>query len=322
MTRISIIIPIYNSEKYLEDCLLSVCEQTFTDFEAILVDDGSKDRSGEICDEFAKRDSRFRVIHKKNEGVSMARNTGLDEAKGEWVAFVDSDDKVKSDYLFSLNKLAINKTQIVVCDLRCREKKIVVSKEISNEDFVRHPALSAWGPWNKLFLLDIIKKNHIRFPVDITTMEDNIFVWSYLLHCTYLSISNKNYYDYKRRNGSLVRSVHRMEEIYRLCLAIVPIYNQLLIKFSLSQQIIRDYDRYLFVSCLKRLLISNCNGLPFKKVKQIIEKVLYEMETIVKRMSMQSNLTKVEKMMLEMMLHHCICIIALFSKLNSMMFNK
>ena len=77
MTRISIIIPIYNSEKYLEDCLLSVCEQTFTDFEAILVDDGSKDRSGEICDEFAKRDSRFRVIHKKNEGVSMARNTGL-----------------------------------------------------------------------------------------------------------------------------------------------------------------------------------------------------------------------------------------------------
>ena len=207
-------------------------------------------------------------------------------------------------------------------DTRCREKKIVVSKEISNEDFVRHPALSAGGPWNKLFLLDIIKKKHIRFPVDITTMEDNIFVWSYLLHCTYISISNKNYYDYNRRNGSLVRSVHRMEEIYRLCLAIVPIYNQLLIKFSLSQQIIRDYDRYLFVSCLKRLLISNCNGLPFKKVKQIIEKVLYEMETIVKRMSMQSNLTKVEKMMLEMMLHHCICIIALFSKLNSMMFNK
>ena len=92
--KISVIIPVYNAESTLRRCVDSVLAQTFTDFECLLINDGSKDKSGEICDEYAIRDSRVRVFHKENGGVSSARNVGLDNATGEWIAFVDSDDWV------------------------------------------------------------------------------------------------------------------------------------------------------------------------------------------------------------------------------------
>ena len=92
--KISVIIPVYNAESTLRRCVDSVLAQTFTDFECLLINDGSKDKSGEICDEYAIRDSRIKVFHKENGGVSSARNVGLDNATGEWIAFVDSDDWV------------------------------------------------------------------------------------------------------------------------------------------------------------------------------------------------------------------------------------
>lgn len=95
---ISVIVPVYNVEKYLSRCIDSILSQTFTDFELLLIDDGSKDHSGSICDEYAKTDSRIRVFHKENGGVSSARNIGLDNAKGEWVSFVDADDIIEQDY--------------------------------------------------------------------------------------------------------------------------------------------------------------------------------------------------------------------------------
>lgn len=95
--QLSIIVPVYNVEEYLPRCLESIANQTFKDFECILVDDGSPDKSGEICDDFAQKDSRFRVIHQKNAGVGAARNVGLNEAKGEWIGFVDSDDWIDEE---------------------------------------------------------------------------------------------------------------------------------------------------------------------------------------------------------------------------------
>ena len=98
----SIIIPVYNSEKALRRCLDSILAQTMTDYECLLIDDGSTDSSGRICDEYAAKDERFRVFHKENGGVSSARNVGLDNAKGEWITFVDSDDSVEESFLESL----------------------------------------------------------------------------------------------------------------------------------------------------------------------------------------------------------------------------
>ena len=100
---ISIIVPIYNREKYLSECIDSILVQSYSDFEVLLIDDGSTDRSGEICDEYAQKDARIRVFHKENGGVSSARNVGLDNATGEWIAFVDSDDWVGEKYLESFS---------------------------------------------------------------------------------------------------------------------------------------------------------------------------------------------------------------------------
>ena len=113
--QVSVIIPIYNVEKYLEDCINSILEQTFQNYEAILVDDGSTDKCGEICDEYAKKDSRIKVVHTENQGLSEARNTGILLAKGKYLAFVDSDDFVRNDFLQKLYE-AIEKSEADICE--------------------------------------------------------------------------------------------------------------------------------------------------------------------------------------------------------------
>ena len=102
MPKISIIVPVYNTEKYISNCIESILKQKEKDFELLLIDDGSKDQSGRICDTYATKDDRIKVIHKKNGGVSSARNLGIDHAKGEMIFFIDSDDTVGPDYLKNL----------------------------------------------------------------------------------------------------------------------------------------------------------------------------------------------------------------------------
>lgn len=99
---ISVIVPVYKAEKYLTHCIDSILNQSFTDLELLLIDDGSPDRSGEICDKYARKDSRIRVFHQQNGGVSRARNNGLAHAQGQYVVFVDSDDRTLPDYLCAL----------------------------------------------------------------------------------------------------------------------------------------------------------------------------------------------------------------------------
>ena len=115
MPKISVIVPVYKVEPYLHECVDSILAQTFTDFELILVDDGSSDNCGKICDEYAAKDSRIRVIHQENRGVSAARNAALDAAKGEFIAFIDSDDVVNVYYLEVLLSGMDEDTDIVAC---------------------------------------------------------------------------------------------------------------------------------------------------------------------------------------------------------------
>ena len=118
MPKISVIVPVYNVEKYLRKCIESILNQTFREFELILVDDGSTDSSGKICDEYALKDSRIKVIHKENGGASSARNAGLDVAKGEYIGFVDSDDWIEMDMYGELYRLIKeNNTDISVCGI-------------------------------------------------------------------------------------------------------------------------------------------------------------------------------------------------------------
>ena len=114
MVKISVIIPIYNAESFLNECLVSIQNQTFTDYEVWLIDDGSTDNSGTICDKFATQNKQFHVIHKKNGGVSSARNTGLEKAKGEWICFMDADDTVENEYLSTLYQVVNNQKDLLI----------------------------------------------------------------------------------------------------------------------------------------------------------------------------------------------------------------
>lgn len=132
---ISVIIPVYKVEKYLDECIQSVINQTYKNLEIILVDDGSPDNCGKICDEYAKKDNRIKVIHKENGGLSSARNAGLDIARGEYISFIDSDDYVSKDFIKNMSIQMAN-ADLIICgmknvykeDEKCDEKENVVIK--------------------------------------------------------------------------------------------------------------------------------------------------------------------------------------------------
>ena len=177
---ISIIIPIFRVENFLTRCLDSVLAQTYTDFELLLIDDGSPDNSGKICDEYAKKDKRIKVFHKKNEGVSVARNVGLDNARGKYVAFIDSDDWVEVDYLSCLYTTAEDQcADIVACDYliekgsttpvymkqkHVNDRLVVIKMLLTNE-------LKGYL-WNRLFRRNLFSVNQIRFSAGIGMWED------------------------------------------------------------------------------------------------------------------------------------------------------
>lgn len=161
MAEVSIIVPVYNSKKHLPKCIESILAQSFTNFEVILIDDESKDGSGDLCDEYAKQDSRIRVIHQKNAGAASARNAGIAQAQGEYVCFVDSDDMISPDYCKILHEL-LDGTQfdLSVCgSYRFKEDNVIiaeysgVSGVISNAEYLyaQLQKKSEFGFWNKMF---------------------------------------------------------------------------------------------------------------------------------------------------------------------------
>lgn len=183
MPKVSIIIPVYKAEKCLERCIDSVLNQTYKDWELLLIDDGSPDRSGDICDEYAKRDNRIRVFHKNNGGVSAARNLGLDNVNGEYVTFVDSDD------LIDLNTLKVCISQVELFDLDLLqfsytrdEKQLGTVENFEPKVYAINAYINEKNVlrcvWGTMFHSDIIKQNHIRFNEKMKLAEDQLFVFS------------------------------------------------------------------------------------------------------------------------------------------------
>lgn len=179
MPVISIIVPVYNAERYINRCIDSILSQTFADFELLLIDDGSTDQSSAICDEYALRDSRVRVFHKENGGVSSARNLGLDHAQGDFVGWVDSDDYIDPDmYRILYNSLQINNADIVYCNLYMDygAQKELYKLTQSYKD--KHSMLVGWiaEPWTicctSLIKRNLYEDNCLRYPSDFNFCED------------------------------------------------------------------------------------------------------------------------------------------------------
>lgn len=221
MPVISIIVPVYKVEKYLHRCLDSIIHQTFTDWECILVDDGSPDSSGKICDEYAEKDKRFRVFHQENAGVSAARNKGLDEAKGEYVNFVDSDDWIDSKLLEKIYT-CIKDYEIAFFGNYCcyedgnfvahipKEAGCLTKKETEQEIYhlkFNDESFEYFGyTWNKMFRLSIIKEYSIKFINGLHLREDELFTMAYCQHISTLKVIPESLYYYSYCLGlSVVR---------------------------------------------------------------------------------------------------------------------
>lgn len=221
---ISVIIPVYNVEPYLRKCIDSVLNQHFADFELLLVDDGSTDNSGEICDIYAQKDSRVRVFHTSNQGVSAARNLGMDKATADWVCFVDGDDWVENDYLAAFWRCPLDKDRLLIQKIivdsdKRKDGKITnigVYLDVDAENkllFYPHMLYEGGGPWGKLYNLNLIKEYDLRFVENLSKCEDQIFLWSYLCYIKKVELlSSVNYHYIQRNNDSLVRKFHSSEE--------------------------------------------------------------------------------------------------------------
>lgn len=176
LPKISIIVPVYKAEKYLHQCVDSILEQTFTDFELLLIDDGSPDRSGAICDEYAAADPRVRVFHKPNGGVSSARNLGLDNACGEFVSFVDADDEICPRTLeICINKVIENRLDFLQFSFtRTKEYQFETNNNdivYDRQTFIKERYYLGYV-WGSIIRIDIIKTNTIRFDERIKLSED------------------------------------------------------------------------------------------------------------------------------------------------------
>lgn len=226
MVKVSIVIPVYNVEKYLRECLDSILNQTLKEFEVILVDDGSPDNSGIICDEYANRDSRFKVIHKINAGVSAARNTGLKEAKGKWVTFIDSDDFVEKTFLENLYQPITEGLKVDFVQGGCVNYKNgeVESIEQQYDYFYSTDSEALLNRFrglavSKLLKTNIIAENNIVFDEKMRIAEDMVFTLDYIKHVSsYVFVPEIGYY-YRRDNVSSATKSKRFltydEELHR-----------------------------------------------------------------------------------------------------------
>lgn len=223
MPEISIIVPVYKVEKYLDRCVRSILNQTFRDFECILVDDGSPDRSGAMCDEWAKRDARIRVVHKENGGASSARNSGLDVAEGRYIAFIDSDDWVHKEMLAILYRLIVrekvrmafgrmkivNRENFLHKENKKINYKIMTKKDLLDRFFRIHGEPSVYGIWGGLYTADFFEK--YRFIEG--RMNEDIETWYQLCkYCDRAVYTDFVLYYYYRNGNSVTNGQFTMKK--------------------------------------------------------------------------------------------------------------
>ena len=205
MPEISIIVPVYKVEKYLDRCVETILEQTFTDFELILIDDGSPDKCPEICDSWANKDPRIKVIHKENGGAGQARNAGLDNASGKYIGFVDADDWLTKDMYEYLHALIIKEdADVAMCDFTRNPKELendTLNEEITVLDFKGiqdffyriNGEASNYAIWNRLYKKEVLAGIHF---LEGKITEDVMFIYEVTKNAKKMAVSNKKKYLY------------------------------------------------------------------------------------------------------------------------------
>lgn len=250
--KISVIVPVYNAEQYISHCIECVLAQTFRDFELLLIDDGSTDNSGKICDEYEKKDSRIKVIHKINAGVSAARNDGINIALGTLVSFVDSDDWVEKDYLQTIIDNLCDNDILFWGSVWHLEDGCSCSISFGNLTFLDNVEqgllfllkndirINYLGfTWNKVFKKDIIDRYNIRFVENLSVSEDEVFTIDYCKHIKSMRVIENHIYHYLWKKQGLT---HKKKNRSDYLLLISSLYN------SMSNTFVNQDLRLLYLN--------------------------------------------------------------------------
>lgn len=255
MIKVSVIIPIYNMEKYISNSLENLMNQTFTEFEVILVNDGSTDNSEFLCDEFAKRDKRVQVIHKKNEGAGYARNKGIEVATGKYLVFIDIDDILEVNMLekmyYNIEKYNVD---LVICNHNSfkDDKKIKLIKNINENikvdgtDNCRKTYLNLLKeskiqtPWDKIYKSEIIKSNNLKFP-NMKRCQDAAFNCLYFNYVNSYKIIKDSLYNYRENNMKL-ELLKFPKNYFEIILELDGVYNESISSWGMLD---KEAERYL-----------------------------------------------------------------------------
>lgn len=247
MPMVSIIVPIYKVEAYLPECIDSVLDQTFTDFELILVDDGSPDGSGRICDAYAEKDGRIRVIHKVNGGLSDARNAGLDVAVGNYIYFLDGDDSIAPNLLETVVSYMENGHDLAVFTFRSfyddgtflppwprKKGSYQMNTPEERRDFVHKVLMQTqmgWEAWSRIFVRKIIEKYHLRFADNRKIFaEDMYFSLCYCAHISKIVCIDDCLYNYRQRRDSIMGQQTGRNNVVRI--------------EQLAQEVLKHYQQW------------------------------------------------------------------------------
>lgn len=335
MELITIIVPVYNVEKYIKECVDSLISQTYQNIEIILVDDGSKDKSGVICDSYATLDSRIKVIHKQNEGLGFARNTGLKMAQGKFVTFIDSDDKADTDLVENL----VDTIHEFDCDTciggfkRITEEGIVNFKEqyedalfekddVYNELFARMLGSAPdrqdairMSVWNVLYSMDVIRQHNIEFPSERKLISEDI-IWDaeYYKYARRVKVISSTAYNYRITPGSLTQK-YRADMLEKICV----LYNEMYSRISSNKILVARFQRQFFVNlrvCIKQEQQSISNKSDMEMRAAIKEIVNYHVVQNVSKAYLKIIRQKKQKLFVWAVRYKCVMLLYLINKIG------
>ena len=257
MKKVSIIVPVYNVEKYISECITSLIEQTYENIEIIIINDGSTDKTKEICQELKEKDERIIFITKHNSGVSDTRNIGISKSTGDYIVFVDSDDYIDKHYIEEMvkgmkeeefidmavcNYVELYKNVLLHGGSNLTDNLIITNKEAINDIY----KLKSFGGylWNKIFKNDIIRKYNIRFNKEIHMCEDMLFILTYLSECNHIKRIPKELYFYRMRKSSMIWNKDEIK--YK---TLYNAYNQMY-KIIYKNDVKMDYFYYMVLNSI------------------------------------------------------------------------
>ena len=281
--EISVVVPIYKVEKFLRRCLLSIQKQTFADFEVLIIDDGSPDKSPEIAEEFCKSDSRFILYHKENGGLSDARNFGIDRVRGKYIAFIDSDDHLHKDYLRLLHAACVkNNADMAYCKytysyfntgLKCPRPSGAKTGFLTKEEALNRLISDKFQSyaWNKLYRTEIFTKYGIRYPY---MYFEDIATSARLLHRSNgLAVCGRHLYYYEKRFGSIVGTMNaeKINDYWRSALSLRNYF-----------QYVGEYEKYkpAILKCAKNVRSINVYSIVRQHILNLdFRKLRYNLDT-------------------------------------------